>query len=105
MAEEHEHKKKPKKKHLEEVRTKQAEDGTYVHHHTYKAHKDDAHAEPERQNVATSQTPDEAGEHVAEQFGMNQAPPAEGAPAGGGAPGGDAEAGGGGGGAPEEMMG
>lgn len=62
------------KKHLHEIRTTAAEDGSYVHHHTYKAKKEDDHTEPERQNVATSATPDEAGEHVAEQMGMNEQP-------------------------------
>jgi len=74
---------KPKRKHLVEIRTEEAEDGTYVHHHTY-ADKRGGHREPERRNVATSKTPDEAGEHSAEQFGMNgpaQADPGAGEPA------------------------
>lgn len=71
-----------KRKHLHEIRTKAVGDGTYVHHHTYKAHKDDLHTEPERENVATSSTPEEAGEHVSEQMGMNdQAQSDPGAPA------------------------
>lgn len=73
---------KPKRKHLVEIRTEEAEDGTYVHHHTY-ADKRGGHREPERRNVATSKTPEEAGEHTAEQFGMNepgQADPGAGAP-------------------------
>lgn len=73
MAEEKDDK-KPKKKHLHEIRTVAAHDGTYVHHHTYKDKPEDSHHEPERENVATSQNADEAGEHVAEQMGMN-APP------------------------------
>jgi hypothetical protein len=81
--------KKPKK-HLHEIRTTAAEDGTYVHHHTYKAKKEDAHAEPERQNVATSTTADEAGQHVGDQMAMNEQ--------GGGA---EEEPGAGAGGAPE----
>jgi hypothetical protein len=95
MAEKKEEKKEEKKgkKHLHEIRTTAAEDGTYVHHHTYKAKKEDAHAEPERQNVATSGSPEEAGEHTADQFAMNQA-----ADQGGGGPdttGGDPSADGG----------
>lgn len=60
-----------KKKHLHEIRTVAAHDGTYVHHHTYKAHKDDPHAESERMHAATSQNEEEAGQHVAEQFAQN----------------------------------
>ena len=62
--------KKPKK-HLHQIRSVQAEDGSIVHHHTYKAKASDHQTEPERENVATSATPEEAGEHVAEQMGMN----------------------------------
>lgn len=68
MAEE----KGKKKKHLHEIRSQQAEDGTIVHHHTYKASKDDHHTEPERQNVATSANPDEAGQHTADMFAQNE---------------------------------
>jgi hypothetical protein len=67
-------KSKPKK-HLHEIRTTEAEDGSYVHHHTYKAKKENHNTERERENVATSATPEEAGQHVAEQFGMNQQEP------------------------------
>jgi hypothetical protein len=66
-----EREKKPKK-HLHQIRSVQAEDGTVVHHHTYKAKREDHHTEPERENVATSATPEEAGQHVAEQMGMNE---------------------------------
>jgi hypothetical protein len=83
---------KPKKKHLHEIRSEETEDGHIIHHHTYKAKKGDDKAEPERKNMAVSSSPDEAGEHVADQFAMNQpgpgagaAPDAEAAP-GGGAP-------------------
>ena len=65
---------KPKRKHLHEIRTQAAHDGTYVHHHTYKADAHDHHTEPERQNVATSNSPEEAGQHVAEQMAMNEQP-------------------------------
>jgi hypothetical protein len=60
-----------KKLHLDEIRTKQAKDGSYVHHHTYKDSKDAPFSHPERENMATSATPEEAGQHVAEQFGQN----------------------------------
>lgn len=70
MAEE-KHEKKAHK-HLHEIRSVQAEDGSIVHHHTYKNKREDAHAEPERQNVATSSNADEAGQHVADQMGMNE---------------------------------
>lgn len=89
---EHEGKKKPAKKHLHEIRSEETEDGHIIHHHTYKAKKGDDKTEPERKNMAVSSSPDEAGEHVADQFAMNQpapdagaAPDAEAAP-GGGAP-------------------
>lgn len=71
-AKEHDGGKKAERKHLHEIRTQSAHDGTYVHHHTYKAKAADHHAEPERQNVATSNSPEEAGQHVAEQMAMNQ---------------------------------
>lgn len=73
----HESGAKPKRKHLHEIRTTQAHDGTYVHHHTYKSRAEDSMPEPERQNMATSESPEEAGSHVTEQFGMNQMANAE----------------------------
>jgi hypothetical protein len=60
-----------KKLHLHEIRSTQAHDGTIVHHHTFKEHKNAPYAMPERGPVATSASPEEAGQHVAEQFGMN----------------------------------
>ena len=57
--------------HLHQVRTVAAEDGSHVHHHTYKAKKGDAFTLPERENVATSQSPEEAGQHVEESFAHN----------------------------------
>jgi len=63
-----------KRLHLHEIRSTQAHDGSIVHHHTYKEHKDAPFTLPERGPVATSANPEEAGQHVAEQFGMNQAP-------------------------------
>jgi hypothetical protein len=68
---EHEGGKKPRK-HLHEIRTTAADDGTYVHHETYKAKKEDAHTEPERQNVATSTNADEAGQYVGDRMAMNE---------------------------------
>jgi hypothetical protein len=99
MAEE---KKKPARKHLHQIRSEETEDGHIVHHHTYKAKRGDEKTEPERKNVAVSASPEEAGEHTAEQFGMN-APPQAGADPGAG----DPSAGGGdpNGGAPQETMG
>lgn len=64
--------KKPAAKlHLHGIRSEQAADGSIVHHHTYKDHKDAKYTHPERGPMATSGTADEAGQHVAEQFGMN----------------------------------
>lgn len=79
MAEKKEETKKPesksggkKKLHLHEIRTTQAKDGSLVHHHTYKDHIDSPMSHPERGPMATSSDPAEAGQHVEEQFGMNQ---------------------------------
>ncbi len=86
--EEREEKKKPAKKHLVEIRSEETEDGHIIHHHTYKKKRGDRETEPERRNVAVSNSPEEAGEHVAEQFGMNQpAQGEEGAPEAAAAPG------------------
>jgi hypothetical protein len=60
-----------KKLHLKEIRSVQADDGSIVHHHTYADHKDAKFAHPERGPMATSTSPEDAGQHVAEQFGMN----------------------------------
>ena len=87
MAEE-KHEKKPARKHLHEIRTEESEDGHHIHHHTYKKKRGDTETEPERKNVAVSTSPEEAGQHVAEQFAMNQ-PPSEGAEPGGEEPGGE----------------
>jgi hypothetical protein len=87
---------KKKKLHLHEIRSTQAADGSIVHHHTFKEHKDAHFTMPERGPMATSASPEEAGQHVAEQFGMNQGgggeEPEGGEPEGGGEP----QAGGGG---------
>lgn len=61
-----------KKMHLHEIRSTQAEDGSIVHHHTYKQSKEHPHTMPERGPMATSSTPEEAGQHVEDQFAMNQ---------------------------------
>jgi hypothetical protein len=61
--------KKPRK-HLHQIITEEAHDGTFTHHHVYKAKKGDMHSEMPRL-MATSSSPEEAGEHTAEQFGMN----------------------------------
>jgi hypothetical protein len=63
---------KPKRKHLKGIYTEQAHDGTLVHHHTYQRDRNDPNTiEPQRGPMATSSSPEEAGQHVAEQFGMN----------------------------------
>lgn len=67
-----EHEKDKKRLHLHQIRSVHAGDGTVVHHHTYKDHADAHYTHPEREAAATSATPEEAGQHVAEQFGMNQ---------------------------------
>lgn len=83
--------KKPARKHLHAIRSEHTEDGHILHHHTYKKKAGDTETEPERKNVAVSSSPEEAGEHVAEQFGMNQPPAAGGGEAepGGEEPGGE----------------
>lgn len=82
---------KKKRLHLHEMRTTQARDGSLVHHHTYKETADSDHSMPERSAMATSGTPEEAGQHVAEMFGQNQMGGGQ-APEGAGAePGGEGE--------------
>jgi hypothetical protein len=60
-----------KKHHLHEIRSTQAADGSIIHHHSYKESADAMHTMPERGPMATSASPEEAGQHVAEQFGQN----------------------------------
>ncbi len=60
-----------KRLHLLEIRSRQAEDGSIVHHHTYADSKDAKFPHPERQAAATSSSPEEAGQHIAEMFGQN----------------------------------
>lgn len=74
---------KKHKKHLHQVRTVAAHDGTHVHHHTYKDKKEDAHSEPERENVATSGDAEEAGQHVTDSFAQNEGAAPAGEPEGG----------------------
>lgn len=62
---------KKKKMHLHEIRSVQAHDGTIVHHHTYKENPEHPYTMPERGPMATSSSPEEAGQHVQEQFAMN----------------------------------
>lgn len=95
MAKEKEHdEKKPKRKHLHQVRTEATHDGKFIHHETYKKHKDDTETEPERVNAAVSNSPEEAGQHVEDMMAQNQQgggdeggggepEPGAGAPAGG----------------------
>lgn len=61
-----------KRLHLHEIRSVQAHDGSIVHHHTFKESPDHDFTMPERGPMATSTTPEEAGQHVSEMFGMNQ---------------------------------
>jgi hypothetical protein len=70
MAEETK-KTKKKRLHLHEIRSTQARDGSIVHHHVFKENAD-ADPMPERGPMATSSSPEEAGQHVQEQFAMNQ---------------------------------
>lgn len=78
--------KKGKKKHTHAVTTIAAKDGTYVHHHHMKDHPDDQHATV-HENAATSQSPEEAGQHVEDTMAQNEpmAPP-QAAPEAGAAP-------------------
>jgi hypothetical protein len=82
MAKEKEETKKPegerkeggkkKRLHLHEIRSTQAHDGSIVHHHVFKDNKNSPYTHPERGPMATSATPEEAGQHVQDQFAMNQ---------------------------------
>src|SRR4051794_34016406 len=57
--------------HLRSVRSEQAADGSIVHHHTYADSKEARFPHPERQNMATSATAEEAGQHVSDMFSQN----------------------------------
>jgi hypothetical protein len=91
-----------KKLHLKSIRSEQVHDGSIVHHHTYADSKEAPFSHPERQNMATSATPEEAGQHVAEQFGQNSG--GQGAEEPEEAEGGEPEAGGAAGAAPVAGM-
>lgn len=80
-----EHKEEPKRKHLKRVVTEETHDGHFLHHHTYEKKRGEGE-EPERRNVAVSSSPDEAGQHVAEQMAMNQPADASADPAAAGEP-------------------
>lgn len=56
-----EKKDKKKKKKLRELRTVFSDSGHAIHHHTYEG-------EGERQNVAVSSNPEEAGQHLSDQM-------------------------------------
>lgn len=58
----------PKGKYLHKIITERVPgDETFVHHHVYKDHEHHPMEHPPRP-MATSDTPEEAGEHIAEQF-------------------------------------
>lgn len=63
---------KPPKKFLHQMVTTQNHDGTLTHSHHYKDHPDHPHHSLVRENAATSQNPADAGQHVEDQFAMNQ---------------------------------
>lgn len=71
----HEEGKKSERKekmHLHEMRIVQNHDGSLTHHHYYKKHPDDAGHYMIREHAASSATPEDAGQHVEDQFSMNQ---------------------------------
>lgn len=76
------------RKHLKRIVSEETHDGHVLHHHTYEKTRGSGE-EPERRNVAVSNNWDEAGQHVAEQGGMNQPADASADPAAAGEP--DAE--------------
>ena len=64
------------KKHLHSIRTEAVVDHKgkttgYISHHTYKAKATDHHTEPEKP-MATHDTAEEAGQHLAEQMGAQE---------------------------------
>lgn len=85
---EHEEKGK-KKKWTHAVHTVAARKGGFTHHHEMKDHPDDPHTTM-HEHVATSMTPEEAGQHVTDTMAQNEPEEAEGA-APGAAPGAAAE--------------
>lgn len=91
------------RKHLKRVVTEETHDSKYLHHHTYEKKRGEGE-EPERRNVAVSSSPEEAGQHVAEQMGMNQPADASQDPAASGEPEPGGETPGAGGAAPAAGM-
>ena len=74
---------KKRKLHLHEVRSTQAHDGSIVHHHTYKEHKDAPSRCRNAGQLPASATPEEAG-HCRRTICQNQGGGQE--PAAGGEP-------------------
>ena len=75
-GEREEGKAKRPKKHLHSIRTEAVVDHKgkttgYISHHTYKAKATDHHTEPETP-MATHDSAEEAGQHVAEQMGAQE---------------------------------
>ena len=75
-GEREEGKAKRPKKHLHSIRTEAVVDHKgkttgYISHHTYKAKATDHHTEPEKP-MATHDSAEEAGQHVAEQMGAQE---------------------------------
>lgn len=71
---------KGKKKHLHQIITESVHDAKgkhtgYVHHHVYKDKATDHQQEPSKP-AGVSDTADEAGEHVQQQFGAQEGGPA-----------------------------
>jgi hypothetical protein len=69
-------KKEKAHKHLHSIRTEAVVDHKgkttgYISHHTYKAKATDHHSEPEKP-MATHDSAEEAGQHVAEQMGAQE---------------------------------
>ena len=91
---------KTKRRHLKKIETEETRDGHFLHHHTVTPSRHKDKPEEHHRNVAVSTTPEEAGQHIAEQFGMNEPPGENSEPAA--APQPDATAGGG---APDEAAG
>lgn len=90
------------RKHLKRIVTEETHDGHYLHHHTYEKKRGEGE-EAERRNVAVSSSPEEAGQHVSEQMGMNAPADASADPAAGGEPEPGGETPGAGGAAPAGM--
>lgn len=89
---EHEEKKgseHKKKKHLHQIVTTKAKDGTFGHEHIYKDHPDDAHSNPPV-FAGTSSSMEDLHQHMDDHFGEGaeqaQAQPAQGEPDGDEAP-------------------